>query len=387
MKIGIITFWRSNDNYGQLLQCWALQQYLKIMGFEPYLIRYDYNPVPNGLWWKRIVKLFLVFPAIVKIFRIRKKRIYTQKLTELNKRNRLRRFDEFRNNNLNMCSQVYHNLKELRKCPPEADCYMTGSDQTWAQLVDIKNNWAYFLSFGQEEIPRIAYAPSFARNNYPQKIVPQLNKLLSKYSAISVREKDGVEICRKAGYTADHVLDPTFLLSKDDYISLLELRHNPTNQFFLYSMNVENPDEIRWKELKMFAKDCKKNIICTMGSGLCPGFEIYDEVEYKYPKIKEWIEEIWNSDLVITSSFHGVVFSIIMQTPFIFIPLTGIRGKGNGRIFELLEFLKLSDRILSPSKEYVDLLKQNINWQMINVRLQKEIDKSKAFLYRSCVNK
>ena len=380
MKIGIITFWTSKDNYGQILQCWALQQYLKKMGHNPYLIRYDYTPVPVILWYKRVLKILLVYPVIKKLLKLSRRKEEKTKLLELSKKNEQRKFDDFKSENLNVSSHVYYNLKQLRDNPPDADCYMTGSDQTWAQMVDIKDNWAYFLAFGREDIPRIAYAPSFARDIYPKKLIPQLGELLSKYKAISVREKSGVGICKQAGYKAEHVLDPTFLLSKEDYINLLGLKHNPSHKIFLYSMNVEKPNEIQWDKLKSFSNAHNKEIVCTVGSGLCPGFEIYgDSIQYKYPTIKEWIEEIWNPDLVVTTSFHGIVFSIIMGTPFVYVPLKGIRGKGNSRIIEILQDMGMEERMLCL-EGYGKTMMISIDWKRAKQKLSLLVENSKNFL-------
>ena len=111
-------------------------------------------------------------------------------------------------------------MTKIQQNPPQADCYITGSDQVWAQLLDNINNEGFFLNFGSSQIKRISYAASFAMTSYPQELKKKLKEKLSIFSAISVRESSGVEICKELGYNVSWVLDPTFLLEQSDYLSL-----------------------------------------------------------------------------------------------------------------------------------------------------------------------
>lgn len=151
MKIGIITLWQSSDNYGQQLQCWALQQELIKLGHEPYLIRYDIEHKlgqnkPSIM--KKILKLLLVYP-IVPFFMRKIKGKKEQKLGTYNAlRNVERNFVNFRKDNIIMSNQVYTSLQNLKETPPKADAYIVGSDQVWAFLLDNLENRAMFLDFG-----------------------------------------------------------------------------------------------------------------------------------------------------------------------------------------------------------------------------------------------
>ena len=74
MKIGIITYWQSNDNYGQLLQCYALQRYLVQIGHEPFLIRYDIsNRYSANNKWKKVLKILMVYPVLKYLLNKKKK--------------------------------------------------------------------------------------------------------------------------------------------------------------------------------------------------------------------------------------------------------------------------------------------------------------------------
>ena len=209
MKIGIITLWQSSDNYGQQLQCWALQQQLLKMGHEPYLVRYDIDHRFGGqkqTLLKKLVKFALVYPA-VKSLQSKVERKREQKLLDyVALRNKERHFEAFRNTELRLSNRLYANLKELRDNPPKADAYIVGSDQVWAHLLSNPENAAMYLDFGENNTKRIAYAPSFSMPNYPVKLKSLLKAKLSKFDALSVREQTGVAICQELGYKVDVVV-------------------------------------------------------------------------------------------------------------------------------------------------------------------------------------
>ena len=243
MKIGIVTFWQSDDNYGQLLQCWALQQVLLKMGHEPFLIRYNYHGYyDDAPSWKRLARMILVWPYLKQMKRKRK--------IELNKINNIcRDFDKFRDENLNMSDLYYASPDDLKNNPPQADAYIAGSDQVWAQLVGRKRSMPFFLDFGNFSTKRISYAPSFAMKTYPAKLNGKLKQALEKFDALSVREQDGVDICRNLGYDVTRVLDPTLLLEKRLYESLMSQRENQSPFIYIYSINIADAEEMRWCEL------------------------------------------------------------------------------------------------------------------------------------------
>lgn len=374
MKIGIVTFWTSNGNYGQLLQCWALQQQLKLMGHSPFLICYHHPFISSKQYVKRIIKYLLVYPAIRNIL---------QKRRQHNK-NKLRNFDLFRRNNIIKSDVLYSSIKDLRENPPTADCYMTGSDQGWAQIINREENKAYFLDFGDVNKKRIAYAPSFAMDKYPQKYQLELRRLLSNYNYVSVREESGVRICENLGICAVKALDPTLLLNKEYYINHLNIKKNQSSSIFVYSLNVENKDELRWGEIKKYADSKGVDYFVTIGDGLFRANEVFgDDVIYDYCSIEKWLENIYNAYAVITTSFHGVVFSIIMEKPFVFVPLKGRKERFNDRILDLLKEIGLQNRILSENTSFDNILSNDINWKMIKERIDKIRSKSISYLKSS----
>ena len=384
MKIGIITLWQSSDNYGQQLQCWALQQELIKLGHEPYLIRYDiehkFSKSSKPSIFKKLLKLLLVYPIVPFFIRkIRERK--EQKLYDYNAlRNVERNFANFRKENIIMSNQVYTSLQNLRENPPKADAYIVGSDQVWAFLLDKYENRVMFLDFGEESIKRIAYAPSFSMKSYPNKLKSLLKENLKRFDFLSVREQTGVSICKELGFNVKAVVDPTLLLGKNDYMDIKGLDVNDGCYIYLYYLNVTEEKEIEWELLKKYASRNGLKIIATPASGYIPGRELFDGAEYRYANIPQWISLIDNANMVVTTSFHGVVFCILHHTPFVYFPLKGRFARGNNRVLDLLKEVGLESRCYS---EFNKMMKENVDWDMVDFRLNDSRLKSLDYLHQS----
>jgi hypothetical protein len=382
MKIGIITLWQSSDNYGQQLQCWALQQELIKLGHEPYLIRYDIEHKfgknkPSIM--KKILKLLLVYPIVPFLMRKIKER-KEQKLGAYNAlRNVERNFANFRKDNVIMSNLVYTSLQNLKEIPPRADAYIVGSDQVWAFSLDNLENRAMFLDFGEKTTRRIAYAPSFSMPSYPDRLKSLLKNNLERFDFLSVREQTGVKICNELGFQSQTVLDPTLLLEKDSY-ETISSSESIGDYIYLYYLNIKDAEEVQWCRLKQFAKKTKLKIIATPASGYIQGRELFDNVEYRYATIPQWINLINGARLVVTTSFHGVVFCILHHTPFVYFPLKGKFSRGNNRVLDLLKELGLEDRCISGSVDYHRLDKLIIKWNDVDILLKCNRIKSIEYL-------
>lgn len=379
MKIGIVTYWWSNDNYGQLLQCWALQFHLKREGYEPFLIRYAHSYRPT---WKRLirktVKILLIYP-LIKWWRKRGER---QLLRKIESKNTARQFEDFRQNYINCSNKDYRYLKQLKANPPEAEVYIVGSDQVWAPvLLRSKENWGFWLDFGSVNTRRIAYAASFGTDCCPSDLKNILRKQLQRFDAISVREESGVDICREAGKEAIHVVDPTLLLRRGDYQSFLEKEPVKSIPYiFIYSINIAKSEEVEYQELQEIAQTRHLSIKVTISSGYIPGCELFENVEYIYATIPQWLSLIKNAELVVTTSFHGIVFCIQFHKPFVYFPLKGKFAKSNSRVINLLEKLALSHCIYQHFGDYERILSTTIDWEYVEKKLVKLRAKSKKFL-------
>lgn len=333
MKIGVITFWQSEDNYGQILQIFAMQHFLRKLGHKPFLIRYREDGIRkqvNGVKVNKLLDYIVNFRSYFRYFLQLRQDAKYQQLQRNSKRN----FKEFIAENIEVSNHIYSDTS-IMETPPEADVYLCGSDQIWG------GNEIYYLPFAPEGNKKIAYAPSFGGvNPFGKDNSDRIKELLERFDFIGVREESGAVMLQSNGIkSATHVVDPTLLLGKEDYISLLKPIGNPIapNDVFLYLLG--SPIKCSVDKIISFLKknDLSYSYVASQG-----------RVD-KYPKsqftIPEWLEAIKRSKIVITNSFHCIVFSLIFHKPFIFIPLDGSYSRMNNRITELLGKCGLQSRI------------------------------------------
>jgi hypothetical protein len=354
MKIGIITFWWSADNYGQILQCYALQKYLRDAGHDAYLIRYDpRNDYVKTSFWKKVLKAFNPIKLFNYVrYKVRKLVIY------------VRKFDSFRKQHIRQSEKIYYSYQELMEDPPEADVYIVGSDQVWnPDFIAWENTneqvKAYFLDFGDAEKKRIAYATSFGKEQVAGDYIREITPLLKKFDYVSVREKSGLDICRQCGVDAEWVPDPTMLLNVDDYRALytqesVKMINKPYCLLYMLDMHCNFSIEL----IHTWAKSKKISIIYVTANGR------YDKHKKLYATIPEWLYLIDHAEYVITNSFHGSVFSLLFQKRFGILSLTGKHNEMNTRFYALFELLGIKERFINHLAK-MDVLDEDIDWEKV----------------------
>ena len=377
MDIGIVTLWQSKDNYGQILQCYALQCYLKKQGHNAFLIRFNYNK-NNSSFKKKLIKALLIYPMVKKMFTYDKRRKESELKRKNDKRNAARKFDEFRNLYISQTEALYYSLEDLKKNPPVADCYITGSDQVFGANLKVVDNSIFFLSFVPKSARKISYAASFGLIKYPQDRVGKLKELLDDFDFVSIREKAGVNICNSVGIPATKVLDPVFLLSSDDYLKFVKTSKYTSPYVYIYSLNIKLPNEIMWGDLSRMMANYK--LVVTHSSGYFEGDEIFSNAVYDYSTISEWLSNIYFSSLFVTTSFHGVAFSILLKKKFVYFPLYGEYARANNRVLELLNILGLNFLVVKNTNDFEAAINTTIDWESVYGKLLPEIVFSRKML-------
>lgn len=363
MKIGIITFWDSQDNYGQILQCYALSTYLRNAAHQPVIIRYKPDSTSSKLAFIKKCN-----PShIISYWRYRKAQRNQQKQYADVKRD----FDGFRTNHMTYTERVYVGFSQLwHEDWSSFDAFICGSDQIWSPKPDEQLN-AYFLQFAPFKCLRVAYAPSFGRSVLPKQYQKELHALLRHFDAVSVREREGVGFCQQAGIDCKLVCDPTLLLRDDDYRKLTR-SDKRDGKVFCYLINWDT----------MFPKEEVNNLVkryagvhhfCTNGQNPVFPYE-------KEQTIGNWLMSIQQSSLSLTNSFHGTVFSILSHTPFISFPLTGEASAMNNRLTSLLTMLGLDNRIYRDGIDLHQLAEAPIDWDDVDSRLEEFRMESAQFL-------
>ena len=341
MKIGIVTYWKSSCNYGEQLQNYALQEYLRKLGHEPFLIRYDYDG-------DRISR-----PLSKKIMKVLDPRQMRSYLRTVRNGRRLirdgmehpRGFEGFRERNLAM-SRLYSSIDDLRHDPPEADAYITGSDQVWntfeGGLAEMRNRvHAFFLDFGSEDKIRMSYAASWGRGTIPEEEKEVIKPLLSRFDAISVRETPGIDICRGIGRDDAFLApDPVLLFDADKYRELYSGNNKimPEDKYlFFYYMNHDG--NYNRQAVFDWAKTKGLKVVYVTD-------DWNDDHERSFPSVSEWIELIDNAEYVVTNSYHCSLFSIIFGKRFGVIKRFGAYQGMNTRMDSVFDLCGITPRYI-----------------------------------------
>lgn len=364
MRIAILTL-PLHTNFGGILQCYALQTVLERMGHEVSILNTSFDEVDYktraGLLFKRLIKVIL-----------RKESKYYGWKTE----------GEITRQYTQAFIDEYIHIRNIRDLfllkEGEYDAIVVGSDQIWRPLYYQPIANAY-LKFAKDwtSIKRIVYAASFGVDKweYTQEETEECASLLKLFDAVSVREQSAVELCRM--YLQKNVvqlLDPTLLLTKDDYLSLIQdsaiTRHK--NGLFYYFLDTT-------QDKMNIVFELSKKYELTPFRANNPNTENYSlHFEYRVQSsIGAWIAGFEDASLVVTDSFHGCVFSIIFNKPFIVI---GNTKRGDARFSSLLSMFDLEARWIKSSYSITTQQIVPILWNMVNTKLNKEREYSFSFL-------
>lgn len=377
MKIGIITL-PFNANYGGLLQAYALQSVLRQMGHEVLTI----NRLTKGMLLKMKVLSFtrrlilrVVFQrkVVVRTWPNTKEENITNQHT-----NRFIR-ENIRTTELIDSDQSFSRLEQYA-----FDAYVVGSDQVWRPKYSpsITNHFLGFLK-DNHTIKRIAYAPSFGVENweFTPKQTEDCSALAKKFHAISVREDSAVELCNKhLGVEAVQVLDPTLLVSREEYVSLVEKdkipRLNGTLLTYVLDLTPEKKgiiqsvmNELNLKPVSVMPKSLFKEA----------GSKKLDQCIF--PPVTEWIRGFMDAEFVVTDSFHGTVFSIIFNKPFLAV---GNSKRGMNRFTSLLRLFDLEDRLILSAADMQNIkLNAPVDFDKVNQILNHKREQAFSFLKNS----
>ena len=271
---------------------------------------------------------------------------------------------------LNIANE-YFSKEELEKLNEKCDTFIVGSDQVFRWLFNRKNISHYLLNFAYNFKNKIAYSSSFGISNFEGELKEKIffKYYLKQFDSVSVREDDGVRICREDfDVSATQVLDPVFLINDYDYLiskSSKNLNHKFIAVYSLYT-NIQN-------ELNYISNKLDLNIEYL-------GVDDKNDIE-------DWLWTIRNSELFITDSFHGICFSIIFNKPFVGLLLNEVGGLS--RLESLSNMFDIKDRIITDLSEVMNkpdfLLK--MDYSKINEKLEIEKEKSLKWLKNALENK
>lgn len=356
MKIGIITQPLSR-NYGGILQNYALQQTLIKLGHTPYTFDLE-CPFSWKFWAISIVK------NIIKCI-IGRPFNFPQTIYRVRTQERILR--TFVDKNISITKPRTRSLNVSQILENNIDALIVGSDQVWRPKYNY-NIADMYLDFAKEQnVKRIAYAASFGTNEweYTEEQTTICKTLFRHFDAISVREKSGVDLCKKyLGVDATHLLDPTLLLTKEEYKQLLtHIPESKTQNLFAYILD---PSDEKIRYVKRYAENLGLEIVIK---GADAKLSEEDSVE-------NWLAAFRDAQYVITDSFHGSVFSIIFNKPFIAL---GNRVRGTTRFDSLFEVFCLENHLIELSENEL-IIDHTVDWIEVNAKIDTYRKKSLDFL-------
>lgn len=352
-------------NYGASLQAYALMKFLQnkghdveIIDYQPEYLRrkYDYRWVnPESKMSKYALTRF--------VYRIMK---FLQRQTTLKRK---AAFDDFTDNMLRQTKVRYHDYSELKNNPPEADLYIVGSDQIWNVFYEAGRDDAFFLDFVRKG-KKASYAASFSYINIDDENKKRIKRLLEDFTAVSVREYHGVNILKEMDIESEWVLDPVFLLSKEEWKNIM----HPFNKKEKYLLVYDFEKNGTLKEFAIrYAKEHKLKIYSINDTYPL----LYADKNFNSAGPVGFLTMIYNCDAFVSNSFHGTAFSIMFNKPvFVF---NRHRHKVNSRMESLMTLFELK-QCIEPCKDNINSIDANFDFDKINSILDTERNKSLDFI-------
>ena len=355
MKIRLITF-HTPKNYGAVLQAYSLMSFLKTIAPDVKVI--DFNtPHLQNAYPLKVHSSGLkgnIKAALDNCFLQKKKQKY-------------QKFDAFVDEKLDL-TERFDSFDKLRNTPPDADFYVTGSDQVFGPNRVKEERNAFYLNFGDERIQRIAYAASFGVKEIPEERKQEIGSYLRRFDRISVREESGIYIVEQvSGRTAVEVLDPVFLNDVEFWRQTsapYAIGNKPYLLYYRLMSDKRSDESVR----RIAAKKNLELIVVMDGFLTWRADHILRDVGPQ-----ELLYLIDHTTFVATDSFHGVAFSLIFGKQFFFCDYQKNLAE---RALNLLEAAGAGQCAgLNGGTGY-----EILNYADVNKKLNERIAKSKAYL-------
>lgn len=329
MKIGILTYHRA-ENYGAMLQAYALKVYLQTLGHEVSFVDY---------WPKYHYDYFRLFPwEQLKARNLFSRIGYVVKLVfwVIPRYMRKRRFQKFMHARLHISSEIKYVSEDTTE---QYDVVVYGSDQIWRKqnLGGVGFDGWYFGTENVCASKKVAYAGSMGTLQLTDDDTDYIKQMMKNFHSLSVREKDLQLLLSNLNISAALVIDPVFMLSKSHWEELSNNSHVKKGKYILFYHLLDTP------ESTCFAEKLSRQ------SGL-PIREVTKIMSFKHigsryiysASVEDFLSLIREAEYVVSNSFHGVAMSIIFEKQFFAVGM----GKRANRVVSLLDSLGISDRYI-----------------------------------------
>lgn len=353
-KVIIVT--KIGKNYGALLQAYALKRALEYCGCDVNILRYELT---------RTQQTYKVLPKLTGINSAKK---ILKSFKRINAtRKSIVEFKKFRDDFFDF-TNAYRDIEELKNNPPEAEIYITGSDQVWNPKISFDE--AYYLSFVTDKCVKASYAASVGISQIPAEYEDEFIKRIKSIPYRSVREKESQELLSTYGVSASVNIDPTMLLAREEYDQIARECKIDRPYVLLYLLKI--PREVN-NYITILRQLYPNHVFVNIpGSTWAPRF---GDVEISDIGPREFVGLIKNAEAVLTTSFHGTVFSTIYNKNF----MTILPEKTGGRMTSLLKQLGLLDRIANIPSDILRM-KKKIEWDTVEEAIEEQKDNSYKYL-------
>ena len=353
-KKEILLITKTGKNFGAVLQAYALVYLFKRKNF---LIKILNHPS------KIISEQFTIYRHIHSVRDL----IYNLLIYNHNKSiiKAINRFQEFRNKYFHF-TEPYETDQDVINNPPNADLYVVGSDQVWNP--NIRFSPINFLQFGNNQIHRYSYSASIGIDNIPVCLKDKFKKYLSNFNGISVRESSAVEMLNKININSINTVDPTLLLSESEWEIIANDNNNDEKYilvYTLYNLKILKNSALKLKKITGY----KIKFIATSVRLKSFGDEIIWDAGPR-----EFVSLIKNASYIVTSSYHGMLFSINFKKPFFVI----LPESTQRRFLDFLRNIDMDNRIIKNINDIEKIYDKDI--LKSNTRLEKLINFSKKYL-------
>ena len=363
MKIGILTYHRA-ENYGALLQAYALMTYLKSLGHDVSFV--DYWPKYHSEYfklfsWSRFVRASLKGKTFMLVRLFSMKSILARK----------RKLQQFMREQMNLPVQPAYTEKSAST--EKYDVVVYGSDQIWRKL-NLGGVGFDSWYFGASNIctdKRVVYAGSMGSISRSQEDGMFMKEQMKNFSSISVREKDLHDYFEQLGISSCLVIDPVFLLQRDQWRKLFK-KTDYTKKYILFYNLLNSSESINFAN--RLSKDTGLPIVEISKSTTLhrPNTEMVKDAS-----LEHFLQLIDGAEYVVSSSFHGVAMSIIFEKQVFAV---GMRTKSN-RVVSLLDTAGIRERYIESTSYKISF--PQIDFDKVRVRIQNDISKSKGYLCKA----
>lgn len=367
MRIAVITTSYAN-NYGALLQTYALQRFLN-ENLSQDALALEYLPPWNRHPWRVLAKPGTFKSFLVNIYTL----VHFKNFINMGKRAKANR--KFREQFIKLSDQQFFSEEDLQACKDQCDCVICGSDQIWNidMRADKMPHPVFFLQFAKNwsNVRKVAYAPSVA-DPIPEGAKETLKEYLGIFDALSVREiSDVAPLQMLTEKKVHHVLDPVFLLSQKQWSDIASPSPVKEKYILCYFLSYGSFSDKVVNKLRELTGYKVVNLNINQYDKFHSDKVIWDA------GAQDFVGLIKNAEFVCTNSFHCTAFSIIFRKNFVVVN----KGWASSRMQSLQTVFGLDNRFVS--EQWVDTATAEmlqVDYSLMEERIQKKINESIEYL-------